>query len=197
MIPRLKSSKKWTAFPTEFQENILKTFEENFSHKLNPGKFIAESRIYPSEILFRIGFLESGRLFQANFEASIEYIGMDGATQAINLCIDSTASMLEQYYDSQQLMDMPRDWKEFDFDKKKIYLKFSTLNTQLEAEADKILGVYEDHLIQEHDEDELAKEDKELQIRLKAKVAEKSKIKNTDMNDVDTNQDSGNSEFKH
>jgi hypothetical protein len=151
MKPRFSSSKKWTAFPIELNEQIHSVLEEGFRKKLAPGKFIVEGRIYTQEILFRIGFLPEGRLFQANFEASINYNDLENIQDAIDLCLDATASMMEQYYCSNERIDLPRNWSEYSFDSKKLCLQFSSVNSKLESEADKILGLVNDTLV--HDED--------------------------------------------
>lgn len=157
MKPRLKSSKKWTSFPIELTEQIQSIFQENFEKKLEEGKFIVEGRIYPEEVLFRVGFSPSGRLFQANFEASAQYSEVEHTQDAIDLCLDATASMMEEYYASNERIDLPRNWGEYLFDKKKIYLQFSTINTTLESEADRLLGIDNSGLVIE--EPELVSED--------------------------------------
>lgn len=154
MKPRMTTSKKWTPFPLELSEQINSIFSENFQKQVGAGQIIVEGRIYPEELLFRVGFLPSGRLFQANFEASICYIPFENIQKAIDLCLDATASMMEQYYESNERIDLPRHWSEFIFDKQKIYLQFSSTNTSLEAEADRLLGANASHLVNEIDESE-------------------------------------------
>jgi hypothetical protein len=151
MKPRLASSKKWTVFPTELTGQIQSIFEENFEKKLGEGKFIVEGRIYPEEILFRIGYLPESRLFQANFEASIDHVNLEHTREAIDKCIDATAAMMVDYYDSNENLDLPRNWKEFIFDGSKMYLQFSSVNTTLESLADKLLGLTEESLIHEEE----------------------------------------------
>ncbi|MGZ3772330.1 MAG: hypothetical protein ACXVCY_00555 [Pseudobdellovibrionaceae bacterium] len=153
MTPRLKSSKKWTAFPKEYSDQIQTVFKENFAQYLEDGELIVEGRIYQEEVLLRVGFLEKGRLLQANFEVSMDYSQQDqDAIKRIHNCIDAAASMMADYLENEGEVDFPYTWKEFPFQGKKIYLQYSTENTSLEAEANKLLGIDEETIF--HDEDE-------------------------------------------
>ncbi len=151
MNPRLKTSKKWTAFPPELINQILSAFEENFRAKINETEIIVEGRIYPQEILLRVGLLEKGRIKQKNFEISAEYSpDNENAVQKIFLSVDAAASLLLDYMDQEKNqddenvesdLDLPSSWREMEFNQEKIYVQFSTVNSKLEAEADRILGL--------------------------------------------------------
>lgn len=154
--PRLSTSKKWTQFPKEFSEQIEGVFKENFGANLEKAKLFVEGRIYQEEILLRVGFLEEGRLAQANFEASMQYSPKEqDAVERIHNCIDAVASMIMDYFENPDEADFPRYWKEFPFQGKKIFLQFTTDNVELEAQADALLGENADNLVQE----DLASED--------------------------------------
>lgn len=153
MNPRLKSSKKWTGFPKEYSEQIQAVFKENFAQYLDEGDLIIEGRIYQEEILLRVGYLEKGRLAQANFEVSMNYSQDEqDAVKRIHNCVDAAASMMMEYLENDGEVDFPYTWKEFPFQGKKIYLQFTTENTSLEEQANKLLGLDEESLV--HDEDE-------------------------------------------
>ncbi|WP_295900790.1 hypothetical protein [uncultured Bdellovibrio sp.] len=153
MNPRLKSSKKWTAFPKEYSDQIQAVFKENFAQYLEEGELIIEGRIYTEEIMLRVGYLEKGRLAQANFEVSMNYSQDDAdAVKRIHNCVDAAASMMMEYFENDGEVDFPYTWKEYPFQGKKLYLQFSTENSSLEAQANKLLGVDEESLY--HDEDE-------------------------------------------
>lgn len=163
MKPRLASSKKWTDFPKEFSKQIQDVFKENFAKELKSSELIVEGRIYPQEILIRIGYLEAGRLKQANFEVSVEYSQTkNDAVMRINDAVDAAASMMMDYFEKEQDtegdVDFPLSWKEVPFNNQKLYMQFSTVNTKLEAEADAILGASEDGMIKE-EETEITEED--------------------------------------
>lgn len=162
--PRLSTSKKWTQFPKEFSSQIEDVFKENFGDHLSKTKLFVEGRIYQEEILLRVGFLKEGRLAQANFEASMQYSPKEqDAVERIHNCIDAVASMIMEYFENEDEADFPRYWKEFPFQGKKIFLQFTTDNTELEAQADALLGENADDLVQEESssEDALARADVE------------------------------------
>lgn len=155
MNPRLKNSKKWTAFPKDYVSQIEDVFKQNFKSQLGSSQLIIEGRIYTEEILLRVGVLEKGRLSQANFEVSMNYSAKDkDAIERIHDCIDAAASMMAEYYDSKGEVDFPRTWNEYEFNGRKLYLQFSTENSSLEAEADKLLGKSFEEMVQEDKETE-------------------------------------------
>lgn len=162
MNPRLKSSKKWTNFPKEYADQIQSVFKENFSQYLDNAELLIEGRIYPEEIMLRVGYLEEGRLAQANFEVSMSYSQeQQDAIRRIHNCVDAAASMMMEYLENDGEVDFPYTWKEVPFQGKTIYLKFSTENSSLEAQANKILGLTEEEMMiedtSEDDEDALTR----------------------------------------
>ncbi|WP_413291451.1 hypothetical protein [Bdellovibrio sp. HCB337] len=159
MQPRLKTSKKWTAFPKEYQEQIEKVFHENFSEHLGQNKLVIEGRIYPEEVMLRVGVNEKGRLVQSNFEVSMGYDPKKkDAVERIHNCIDAAASMMMDYFDSEGEVEFPRAWQEYPFQGLKIYLQYTTVNTDLEAQADALLGDADAALVtEEENEDALSR----------------------------------------
>ncbi len=153
MTPRLKSSKKWTTFPKEYSEQIQNVFKENFAPYLeDDSELVVEGRIYSEEITLRVGYKEQGRLSQANFETSITYNQENNdALEMIHNCVDAAASMMMEYFETEGESDFPYTWKEVPFKKSKIYLRFSTENSALEAEANKLLGITEEEMLNEED----------------------------------------------
>lgn len=169
MNPRLKSSKKWTAFPKEYSDQIQTVFKENFEAFLAEGELIVEGRIYQEEIVLRVGFLEKGRLSQANFETSMNYSReKKDAVQRIHNCVDAAASMMMDYLENDGNVDFPYTWKEVPFQGQKLYMQFNTENSSLEAEANKLLGVAEEALVKEEisdeEEDALARAEERIEI---------------------------------
>ncbi len=153
MTPRLKSSKKWTTFPKEYSEQIQNVFKENFAPYLEDNsELVVEGRIYSEEITLRVGYKEEGRLSQANFETSITYNQENNdALEMIHNCVDAAASMMMEYFETEGESDFPYTWKEVPFKKSKIYVRFSTENSALEAEANKLLGLSEEDMLNEED----------------------------------------------
>lgn len=153
MNPRLPTSKKWTAFPGDFVDQIKEALLETFGENLRDAELRIEGRIYPAEILLRIGFVEKKRLKQNNFEVSIDY-KKEEAVDRIHDAIDAAASMMADFFESDGEIDIPRTWKEYDFENQKIFCQYSTVNTTLEAEADRILGLDDAGLVKGGDDEE-------------------------------------------
>jgi hypothetical protein len=151
MKPRLPQSKKWTALPKEYISQIEDVFQQGFATQLTKSKLIIEGRVYSEEITLRVGLLENGTIRQRNFEVSITYSPKKkDAVERIYNAIDAAASMMNEYFDDPEADDFPRAWKEYDFDQQKVFLQYSTVNTELESQADALLGeTAEDLVIEE------------------------------------------------
>lgn len=155
MNPRLKSSKKWTNFPKEYSDQIQAVFKENFAQYLDDAELIIEGRIYSEEITLRVGYHEKGRISQANFEVSMNYSQDEqDALSRIHNCVDAAASMMMEYFEQDGEVDFPYVWSEYPFQNKKLYLRFSTENSSLEAEADKLLGLADESMVGEEEDSE-------------------------------------------
>lgn len=161
MNPRLKTSKKWTTLPKDFLKQIEKVFYENFSKELKKGSLILEGRVYSNEIMLRVGINNKGRLRQDNFEVSMDYgSSQDEAIECIHMCVDVAASMMADFFETQskdEELDFPIEWQQHDFKKKKVYLRYTTENSDLEEQADRFLGKFDDKLVKgadTEDEDE-------------------------------------------
>jgi hypothetical protein len=166
MKPRLPSSKKWTAFPAEFTEQIQAVFGESFPEQAKVGKFLIEGQIFPEEVLFRAGYLENGRLKQMNFECSITCSAKDlDATEKIMNCVDAVAAMMNDYFESlktEEEIEFPLKWTEFVIEGQKVFLQTSTVNTALEQEADRLLGQTFEEMVHEDEMNEDALEVAEI-----------------------------------
>ncbi len=157
MNPRLESSKKWTPLPPELCSQICDVFASAFEERAKTGKFVVEGRIYPKELLFRVGFLESGRLRQENVEISLDFDpNKQNALEMIHFLVDCAASMMQEIFDSEEGLDaFPHEWKSISVDKREVFIQVSSINSNLEAEADRLLGENSDDLVQGEDEEEL------------------------------------------
>jgi hypothetical protein len=62
--------------------------------------------------------------------------------------------MMMEYFEKEGEVDFPYVWKEFPFQGKSLYLQFTTENSNLEAEANRLLGVDDDSMIMEENESE-------------------------------------------
>lgn len=156
MNPRKKESKKWSALPPELSKQIQTVFTENFASQLEGKSLRVEGRIYPTEILMRIGINAKGELRFLNFEVSIDHSKEKQNTiQQIHVAVDAIASLMLEYFDNGEEHEMPYAWQEYPFEKQTIWLQFSSENKDLEVEADKLLGLNEDDesILHETDED--------------------------------------------
>ena len=162
MEPRLKTSKKWTPLPSELVEQIESLFTENFAEQSSGGRFLFEGRIYPGELLLRLGYLPQSALRQNNFELSIDYNSQrENLMNLIHMAVDATASLFADWLEDEENKPST-NWQEFSVQNKKIYARYSTLNTELEAEADRILG---------EDKSSLVVDEDELEEQLKQKIS--------------------------
>lgn len=154
MEPRIPSSRQWTSFPSEYIKNIETVFSKSFKLHLEKGKIVSEGRIYKEELLLRVGYIENERLKQSNFEISVEYDKKkDNAVKLIYLMIDVAATMMDEFFMAENDHDFPRNWTEYEVEKRKIYLMYTAVNSELEKQADKLLGEDPEKLFQEDAED--------------------------------------------
>lgn len=142
MDARKSTSKKWTAFPEEYLSQITGVFKEAFGHEIGQSKLVVEGRIFPEEICLRVGFREPQTLRQNNFEVSTDFDpAKENAIEKIYSCIDGAASLMTTFFETQNKEQLPVDWKPFKFEKNVLYFQYSTVNTDLEGEADRLLGL--------------------------------------------------------
>lgn len=159
MEPRLKSSHKWTSLPGEILKQIREIFAQAFPEEAKVGRFLVEGRIFKEELLIRVGYNEHGRLKQDNFEVSIEYkADKDNMMKMVHLAIDVCATLMNELFEEGEDVDFPRTWSEFDVEKRKVYVLYNGINSDLEKQADEILGKSNKDLIQGEDEEELEQE---------------------------------------
>jgi len=143
MEPRRKTNKKIksTNIPVEYLKNIKNVFTTAFKSRLGKREIFVEGRMFPEELILCVGYLPNPKgLRQMNFEASIDHSGKD-VVEKMNICIDAISSMMDQYLDSGEEMELPLEWTPYDFEKTKVYLRTSGRNTVLENQANEILGV--------------------------------------------------------
>ncbi len=166
LTPRLSTSRQWTNLPKEFLEKVEKVFVDQFDIEAENGEFLVEGRVYPSEVIVRVGYLEKGRLKQINFEASMDLApkkahadqaansdeeGNSDSMERLYICIDILGSVMEEYFNlgDEDEIDVPLRWRAYEFEGETVYLQHSTVNTRLEEEADRLLGLAENQLVRE------------------------------------------------
>lgn len=144
MQPRLSTSKKWTALPRELITQMQSVLTENFRSKLGDGAVIVDGRIYPDEILIVVGIKAPKRLKQSGWEISIAYRqAKDNVLKLLHLGMDAAGALVEQLFATEADDEFPRLWQKVDFENREIFVQYTTVNPDLEAEANRLLGVAE------------------------------------------------------
>jgi hypothetical protein len=142
MEPRLPTSQKWTRVPADYADQVVAALAKSFPAQSEKGEWIFEGRIYPEELFLVVGYLQTGRLKQVNFEVSLQYrAGVDNVPDLLNLAVDVGASLLEEAFKADSDADFPRVWQEYTIEKRAVYIQYTVENTKLEREADKLLGL--------------------------------------------------------
>jgi len=145
MHPRLKTSKKWSPLPKEFLKQVESVFKQTFKSQIDQGKVVVDGRVYPEELLVSVGYHGGKGLRQSNFEVSIQYKkDKDNVIQLLNLSVDVAASLFEQYFASEDDHEFPRLWQEFDVENRPVFVQYTGTNSELESEANKLLGEFAD-----------------------------------------------------
>jgi hypothetical protein len=144
MTPRLSTSvaKNKTKLPPDSLKLISESFAETFADFLTSKQVVAEGVLYLEELLLRVGFKEPGALRQFNFEASLEYSqeNQEELMEKIYAAVDAIQSMMAEYVEAAGDIEFPKQWQSYEFDEKPVWLRVSTDNGDLEAQADALLG---------------------------------------------------------
>ncbi|MDZ4661444.1 MAG: hypothetical protein SGJ18_07460 [Pseudomonadota bacterium] len=141
MEPRRKSSIKWVALPKEYCQVVREIFESSYSEKIQGSELIVEGRIYREEIIVRVGYLPRGSIRQSNFEASVDFnLQKENALEMLNIMIDPIGTLFESFLDAKET-EFPKLWQKQIYKEKAIYILYSAVNSRLEEEADRILGL--------------------------------------------------------
>lgn len=185
MKPRLPTSMQWTPFPPEFTEKVHQVLGENFREATQRGEFLVEGRIYPQEIVMRVGYIEHGRLHQDNLEASMDYSMKtedQTAFKTIYACLDAIGSIFEEKFaNPHEDFEFPLNWEAYEFDDQIVWMQYSTVNTRLEEEADRLLNSLDDKVLVQEDaptEDALSRAviDSELAEQVQKEIRKGPKI---------------------
>lgn len=155
MEPRLSSSRQWTALPQELLEQIQSVFEENFRKELAGRTAEVQGRIYPQELLLRCTLPSADTLSQPGFDISITYDAKkDNALKLVHLGLDAMAGLFESFFQADDTGEFPRYWQEVQFQNRTLYVQFTTVNSKLEQEADRLLGLDQENLVKDQTGDD-------------------------------------------
>lgn len=143
MNPRTKTESKWTELPPDLKKQISTIFQQNFEKQIGAtGEIRTDGRIYPKEIVLSVGIHKKGELRFHNFEVSIDHKNdKEKIVELIYLSVDAIASLMTEYFENDEDIELPYTWMQYPFQDQKVWLQFSTVNPDLEAEANKLLGL--------------------------------------------------------
>jgi hypothetical protein len=158
MNPRYKSNKKWTEFPADLTIGISDIFKQNFKDQLGDNTEVHVSgRFYEKEILVQVGLHRKGELRYNNFEVSLDHKNEpDKVIEQVYMAVDAIASLLLDFFENEDEIQLPYTWMEYPFNGEKVWLQFTTENPVLKDAADKLLGESDDSLLKEIDDEDSA-----------------------------------------
>ncbi len=140
ITPKNENNTAYTLFPVELLEAIKDAFAEEFEAQANEGKFITFGRIYQGEIVLRVGYLKNNTIKQANFDTSTEASGSEASViSALESLVFNTKELFIDLFKNNNLENFSYHWNEMNSSSKVSY-KFDATNTDLEAEANALLG---------------------------------------------------------
>lgn len=149
MDSRLKTSTKWTPIPAELVTHLEEVFREYFEDfDLKNGTFKVDGAIFPEEIILRVGLPQPHQLRCDNFELSQVYNAeSDKVTEVIHNMADDLGIIWEDYLeDPPELIDLPLVWQPV-ADRKTSFYRYSSINAELEKQADILLQKYDKKLV--------------------------------------------------
>ncbi len=153
--PRLKSSTQWSPFPAELCELTAAVLTERFSEEYDTegAVFAVEGFIFQEEIIGRYGLRLQGQIKQYNFEVSMDYDAeKDKPLELIQNSMDVVDHLwTELFEDDLEDSELPTVWQTMPYEKRMYHFRYSTVNTELEKEADRLLNEYEKKLVYQAD----------------------------------------------
>lgn len=141
MKPRKSNSdiSKAGMLPPDLIKMISQEFKAEFEGFMDDKEIIIFGYIFLDEIYISIGFKEKGALRQYNFEASLDFDSQnEKALDKIHMAADAIDAMMVAYIESEDIQ-MPLEWRSVDMGSSFVFLRFNTINTELEKLADEFL----------------------------------------------------------
>ncbi len=137
--------KKAGLIPSDLIKLISEEIKREFSDFMVDKELLISGYIFLEEVYVSIGFKEKKAVRQYNFEASLDFDAEKSkALDKINFGVDAINSMIEAYIEAEKGsgdgIQMPFDWKSFDLGVDTVFLRYNTINTELEKLADDFLG---------------------------------------------------------
>lgn len=130
--PRIEASNRHSpqSLPPDLVTMISDSMRQKYDYFQNKDLLVLGA-IYPEEIILSIGYRNRDSLRQLNFECSLD-IEQENPMDIFHLGADAIDGMIQEYIESEGDIELPLNWTEFDFENKKIFLKTSRVNTDIE-----------------------------------------------------------------
>lgn len=144
--PRLKSSKALTILPESFQKQVTELLKTHFSEHSKKGYFKVDGVISKNEIVFRYSYQPQDSIKTIQFDLSLEYNSSrsdfkdDPLMKVFEVLSDLGASLFHSLFEDQDF-ELPSLWSPIEFENHTIYIQSEGIHSQLESQADEILGL--------------------------------------------------------
>ncbi len=126
--------------PKDSIKLIREVIEKNFPQLSKDNEVVVKGQLFPQEILLLIGFRKKEGIKQSNFLSSIDHnLKKKNTMSQIYLSVDAIGSMIQQFVEADEDIELPGDWTEFSLEGQKIFMRFDTANTELEEKANLLL----------------------------------------------------------
>ncbi len=142
MRPRRPNSDPTKAgkIPPELIKMVAEEVKEQYKAFLEDKTLIIDGLMYVDEVYLSIGFREKDALRQVNFEASVDFDTESmKALDQIHLAIDAIDSMMAEYVATEGDIELPFDWRAFDYGGVTVFLRHNTENSEIEKLTEEFL----------------------------------------------------------
>lgn len=133
--PKNTVNKTYSKLPSELTKAISDEFESTLK---KPG-FVSFAQVYINEIVLRVGYRPENSIKQVNFDlsANIEPEGLK-PLEILEKLIDSAKDLFHSYFQEEDVKEFSPSWA--DVANTQISYRFDGTNTELEEEANRLLG---------------------------------------------------------
>jgi len=171
--------------PSDFTQMVRDVYTKNFAAGLKAlaetaegePAFEAHGVIYADEIVLGVSLTIEGQIGATTVYCSVDFdpkASTPKAEDLLGLCVDAIGSFFDQFLDPEKpelleqiasgtlasLEDVPFDWTQLEFEKKRLYLKIDKANPKLDAMTDDWLAKNDPDF--QAEEDELEEESEKL-----------------------------------
>ena len=146
MIARNEASKEkaFSRLPEDLTSLIKEVVTNSYDFPIETEgtKLKVTGRIYPQELLLRFSLTNENQIKCHNFTGSIDHDTEAGdIVDRIQDIMEALSSMMgEHLATTEEEIDFPLDWHEYQFNNRKVYLMYSTENDSIEEQAAALLG---------------------------------------------------------